>query len=259
MPWKECHVMDERLRFVARLIEGETMVALCEEFRISRKTGHKIWQRTRQSGCRASPIAADDRTATRISCRWWSKTIVKIKRSITGGGPPRSANGSGSAGPRCTVPPSARCMRSSTVCEANPEKASDHDGCREVGEPCLLCNASNPPRAPLGYVSLVTSGVIPPAILPPMADDASWMFHNSPQAPPRQPKPGERLFEFVRLSDRAPMSAELRFHGESYGWETQFFERGELVWAHGAFLTREGAIRWAEDERRRLETQGQRW
>jgi hypothetical protein len=23
MPWKECHVMDERLRFVARLLEGE--------------------------------------------------------------------------------------------------------------------------------------------------------------------------------------------------------------------------------------------
>ena len=23
MPWQECHVMDERLRFVARLLEGE--------------------------------------------------------------------------------------------------------------------------------------------------------------------------------------------------------------------------------------------
>ena len=38
MPGKECHVMDERLRFVARLLEGETMVVLCEEFGISRKT-----------------------------------------------------------------------------------------------------------------------------------------------------------------------------------------------------------------------------
>lgn len=50
MPWKECHAMDERLRFVARLLEGETMVALCEEFGISRKTGHKIYQRYRQIG-----------------------------------------------------------------------------------------------------------------------------------------------------------------------------------------------------------------
>ena len=27
MPWKECHVMDERLRFVARLLVGEKMVS----------------------------------------------------------------------------------------------------------------------------------------------------------------------------------------------------------------------------------------
>ena len=25
MPWKECHVMDERVRFVARLLDGEKM------------------------------------------------------------------------------------------------------------------------------------------------------------------------------------------------------------------------------------------
>ena len=39
MPWKECHVMDERLRFVARLLEGEKMAPLCAEFGIWRKTG----------------------------------------------------------------------------------------------------------------------------------------------------------------------------------------------------------------------------
>jgi hypothetical protein len=27
MPWKECHVMDERLRFIARRLDGETMTA----------------------------------------------------------------------------------------------------------------------------------------------------------------------------------------------------------------------------------------
>ena len=27
MPWKECHVVDERLRFVARLLDGEKMTA----------------------------------------------------------------------------------------------------------------------------------------------------------------------------------------------------------------------------------------
>jgi hypothetical protein len=45
-------------------------------------------------------------------------------------------------------------------------------------------------------------------------------------APPRQPKAGELLFEFLRASDGVAMSCELWFHGESYGWEAQFLERG---------------------------------
>ena len=39
MPWKECHVVDERLGFIIRLLEGEPMTAVCGEFGISRKTG----------------------------------------------------------------------------------------------------------------------------------------------------------------------------------------------------------------------------
>ena len=35
--------MDERMRFVARLMEGEKMAVLCREFDISRKTGYKIF------------------------------------------------------------------------------------------------------------------------------------------------------------------------------------------------------------------------
>ena len=52
MPWKECHVMDERLRFVARLLEGEKMAPLCAEFGISRKTGYKIFDRYKDVGVR---------------------------------------------------------------------------------------------------------------------------------------------------------------------------------------------------------------
>jgi Homeodomain-like domain len=36
--------MDERLRFVARLLDGERMTTLCTEFGISRKTGYKIYR-----------------------------------------------------------------------------------------------------------------------------------------------------------------------------------------------------------------------
>jgi putative transposase len=42
--------MDERLRFVARLLEGEKMAGLCREFDISRKTGHKIFNRYKECG-----------------------------------------------------------------------------------------------------------------------------------------------------------------------------------------------------------------
>ena len=52
MPWKECHVEDERLRFVARLMAGHPMSALCAEFGISRKTGYKIYERYKQWGLR---------------------------------------------------------------------------------------------------------------------------------------------------------------------------------------------------------------
>jgi transposase len=50
MPWKECKPMDERLRFVARLLEGEKMSRVCREFGISRPTGYKIFNRYKDSG-----------------------------------------------------------------------------------------------------------------------------------------------------------------------------------------------------------------
>lgn len=59
-----------------------------------------------------------------------------------------------------------------------------------------------------------------------MTDEPKW-FQAGYRIPERKPTPGERLFEFVRISDHAPMSCELRFHGESYGWEAQILERGE--------------------------------
>jgi putative transposase len=42
--------MDERLRFVARLLEGEKMAVLCREFDISRKTGYKLFARYQDCG-----------------------------------------------------------------------------------------------------------------------------------------------------------------------------------------------------------------
>lgn len=71
--------------------------------------------------------------------------------------------------------------------------------------------------------------------------------------PPRQSKSGELVFEFVRASDRTPMSCELRFHGESFGWEAQFLERGHLLLCAWRFVTKADAIAWSEAERKATE------
>jgi len=53
MPWKESSVMEERLRFVARLLDGEGMSDVCRQFGISRKTGYKIYSRYKEQGLEA--------------------------------------------------------------------------------------------------------------------------------------------------------------------------------------------------------------
>jgi hypothetical protein len=84
-----------------------------------------------------------------------------------------------------------------------------------------------------------------------MADaDNPLLWTHTP--PPRPVKPGEVLFVFVRASDRAPMTCELRFHGESYGWDAQFLERGELCYSR-RFITRRAAEQWAAQERAVME------
>jgi putative transposase len=45
--------MDERLKFIARLLDGEKMAGLCRAFGISRKTGYKILKRYNDSGLEA--------------------------------------------------------------------------------------------------------------------------------------------------------------------------------------------------------------
>jgi hypothetical protein len=50
MPWKERSIVEERMRFVLRLKEGECMASLCREFGISRVTGYKIYERYKECG-----------------------------------------------------------------------------------------------------------------------------------------------------------------------------------------------------------------
>lgn len=75
-----------------------------------------------------------------------------------------------------------------------------------------------------------------------------WMLWNAqPHRLPRVPRPSETLFSF-KNDNGQHMTCELRFHGESYGWEAVFLNDGSLFIAHGGFATRAEAIRWARDE-----------
>jgi transposase len=82
--------MDERLRFVARLLEGEKMAPLCTEFGISRKTGYKIYDRYKDGGVQAfndrsrRPYRQANRLPSAIEA-----TIVRLKREYPGWGAPK--------------------------------------------------------------------------------------------------------------------------------------------------------------------------
>ena len=90
MPWKECHVVDERLRFVARLLDGEKMAALCKEFGISRKTGYKIFDR--YEDCGVQGLTDRSRRPYRhanqlpLQIETW---IVRLKKDYPGWGAPK--------------------------------------------------------------------------------------------------------------------------------------------------------------------------
>ena len=81
MPWKESSVVDERLRFLARVLDGEPMTEVCRDFGISRKTGYKIFDRYKEHGLEAlsdrsrRPVRFANQLPAQLEAR-----IVAIKR-----------------------------------------------------------------------------------------------------------------------------------------------------------------------------------
>jgi transposase InsO family protein len=90
MPWNECKPMDERLRFIARLLEGEKMAPLCREFGISRVTGYKIFNRYQECGLDAlnDRSRAPYRQANRLPYQV-ERTILGLKREHPSWGAPK--------------------------------------------------------------------------------------------------------------------------------------------------------------------------
>jgi transposase-like protein len=89
MPWKESSVMEERLRFVARLLDGETMTDVCREFGISRKTGYKIFDRYKEHGLEA--LSDRSRRPVRYANQRRGIPSDPSVQSVGASGPPSTA------------------------------------------------------------------------------------------------------------------------------------------------------------------------
>lgn len=82
--------MDEKLKFVARLLDGEKMAVLCREYGVSRKTGYKIFDRYKNSGLEALTDRSRRpyRQANQLPFQV-EKVIVEIKQSKPNWGAPK--------------------------------------------------------------------------------------------------------------------------------------------------------------------------
>jgi hypothetical protein len=91
--------------------------------------------------------------------------------------------------------------------------------------------------------------------------DQPFYSPNAKPPPPRQPRTGELLFEFLRGHDG--FRCELRDHGETCGVEAVFFQNDELLIGRrfdprldSSRPSRELAIQWAGEERKAIEKDG---
>lgn len=90
MSWKESCVVDERLKFVARLLEGQKMAQLCREFGISRKTGYKIFSRYKECGLQglSDRTRRPNRHANQLPFQV-ERAILQIKHEYPSWGAPK--------------------------------------------------------------------------------------------------------------------------------------------------------------------------
>jgi hypothetical protein len=56
-----------------------------------------------------------------------------------------------------------RCGREGWVCEAHPDQPADHVESCGPAIPCPVCNTSEPPRVPAGWLSFVRAALDAPA------------------------------------------------------------------------------------------------
>jgi putative transposase len=90
MPWKETNMLEERMKFIVRYLGGEKIASLCEEFGISRKTGHKIINRYQEEGVEGLrdrlSVARHNSKTTPLETQ---KIILDLKKKYPSWGAPK--------------------------------------------------------------------------------------------------------------------------------------------------------------------------
>ena len=90
MSWQERSVMDEKLKFIARYLEGESITSLSREFGVSRTTGHSLVTRYREMGSEA--LVAQNRAPKRYANKLPIQVealILNLKRKYKNWGAPK--------------------------------------------------------------------------------------------------------------------------------------------------------------------------
>jgi transposase InsO family protein len=77
MTWKVTDTVGQRIEFVVRVINGESVVGLCQEYEVSRQTGHLWLKRYREAG---SFAALEDRS--RVAKRIWNRTSGEVAEKV---------------------------------------------------------------------------------------------------------------------------------------------------------------------------------
>ena len=90
MAWRESSKMEEKLIFIARYLEGESITSLCKEFSVSRTTGHNLIKRYREMGSKA--LVEQKRTPHRYANKLPVQVealILDLKRKYKNWGAPK--------------------------------------------------------------------------------------------------------------------------------------------------------------------------
>ena len=144
MPWKASSVMEERLRFVARLLDGEAMTEVCRDFGISRKTGYKIFDRYKEHGLEAlndrsrRPVRYANQLPVQIE-----SLIVRLKayswRRSSGPAPRHRGRAGRTSGRRGSgEPPRTTAVRSECRSSSQPESIRTSSSGSIEGRPVEL-------------------------------------------------------------------------------------------------------------------------